>query len=287
MKLNEFDVQKLEWEMFLYIAQIVLLIVALVIIARLIFFLQKQHQQKRLVKKEPVLCVDLESSLEVGRQDDLSQPSFAEDDLLTNDGNDFDDIGEVRVVSRTIEIVDKTPVVEKEPIAFARKNHELKTTAPVEQATSSPKKVKETNLPREIISLTILAKKGQLYAGYDLLQVLLAAGFRYGDMSIFHRHENLDGTGEVLFSLAQAVQPGTFDLNDVGAFSCPGLIVFMEVNGHEDPLNVLNTMIDTVKLLVEDLGGDIYDDERKPLTAGSLARLRSRVLIQMRRKANI
>jgi len=121
----------------------------------------------------------------------------------------------------------------------------------------------------KIITMTLMAKPGTKYAGYELLQALLAAGFRYGDMNIFHRHENSDGTGRVLFSLAQAVNPGTFNLSDVGAISCPGLTLFMSAN---DDAASLDLMIDTAKQLIEELSGDIYDDERKPFSTASVDR---------------
>lgn len=286
--------------MLLYIVEFVLLIVALVIIARLIFFLQKQHQQKRLVKKEPILGVDL-GEVEVETNVDLLQSEDGNDLLLEEeytirevpftkikDENEVELEMDKKIIEKSDESlgvkssqafqrgdVKKYATVEKDVKSFASTNV---------SANAAEKKPEQKTSPQEIISLTILAKKGEAYSGYELLQSLLALGFRYGDMNIFHRHENIDGTGEVLFSLAQAVQPGTFDLNDMGALSCVGLIMFMEVGAQANPLDALNLMVDTAKLLIEDLGGEIRDDEQKPLTAGSIARMRSRVLIRMRRK---
>jgi cell division protein ZipA len=132
----------------------------------------------------------------------------------------------------------------------------------------------------DIITLTIMTRNGEYYSGYELLQALLSLGFRYGDMNIFHRHENLDGTGPILFSLAQAVAPGTFDLNDVGAISCPGLILFMEMNNKvvENLLKTLDSMLLTAKQIVDELGGDLYDEERQLLDSTSVERWRKKIM---------
>lgn len=122
----------------------------------------------------------------------------------------------------------------------------------------------------EIFTLTLLAKSGNFYSGYELLQALLAAGFRYGSMNIFHRHEKDDGTGEVLFSLAQATDPGSFDLSDVGAIKCSGLTLFMELNGKRNMAAAFNAMVDAAKQLADDLGGDIYDSNRRLLNQDDL-----------------
>ena len=129
----------------------------------------------------------------------------------------------------------------------------------------------------DIISLILMAKPGDSYSGYELLQALLAVGFRYGDMNIFHKHENEDGTGSIWFSLAQAVTPGTFDLSDVGAMKCPGLALFMELNARKNLLAIFERMMETAKQLVEDLGGDIYDARRRLLDQAHIDSLRAKI----------
>ena len=39
-----------------------------------------------------------------------------------------------------------------------------------------------------------------------LLQNILESGLRFGEMDIFHRHESMAGNGEVLFSMANALE---------------------------------------------------------------------------------
>lgn len=42
-------------------------------------------------------------------------------------------------------------------------------------------------------------------------------------MNIFHRYQQLSGNGPVLFSLASATKPGTFELSKIGGYACAGL----------------------------------------------------------------
>ncbi|MGB6976706.1 MAG: cell division protein ZipA [Gammaproteobacteria bacterium] len=124
--------------------------------------------------------------------------------------------------------------------------------------------------PREFIVLMLMAKPEVPYTGYELLQVLLAAGLRFGKMNVFHRHEKISGQGEILFSLASAVEPGIFELNRMGSFSCPGLTLFLRLSnfqkGNKDLLQAFDLMIETARQLVEDLGGEVCDEQRQPLT---------------------
>lgn len=151
-------------------------------------------------------------------------------------------------------------------------------------ANEQPEKTKSNPNPiGDIIILGLLAQKDRPYAGYELLQALLTAGLRYGKMGIFHRHEEVSGRGNVLFSLASAAAPGTFELPKMGGFATPGLTLFMEVNKLREPLQAFDLMIDTAKQLVEDLGGEIWDDERKPLSEQKIAQWREQIASQEQR----
>lgn len=122
---------------------------------------------------------------------------------------------------------------------------------------------------RVTTGLTIIhlkARPGTQFAGYELLQALLSTGMRYGEMSIFHRHENANGKGPVLFSSASATEPGVFDIKKMGNFACNGLSFFMRHSGDLDRDDaVYDLMIQTAEKIGQDLRGDLYDAEHQPL----------------------
>ena len=91
----------------------------------------------------------------------------------------------------------------------------------------------ESSMPLEdsIILLRLMADVERPYRGYELLQALLSAGLRYdGRQKIFHRYAQPNGRGRCLFSLASVQSPGVFDMDTMGGYSCPGLVVFFPVS---------------------------------------------------------
>ena len=68
---------------------------------------------------------------------------------------------------------------------------------------------------REIIVIHVRSNDPDGFNGSDLLQVLIACDMRYGDRDILHRHENAGGNGCLQFSLANMIEPGTFNIDDI------------------------------------------------------------------------
>jgi len=121
-----------------------------------------------------------------------------------------------------------------------------------------------------LVSLYIMNEpKGTLFASHDLIQALSAAHCHFGEMSIFHRHEQLNGRGEVLFSIAQAVKPGIFNLNDIDSIRCPGLILFMDAAMMDDPYFVFNAMLEAAEQIAQDLHAELYQTPNEVMTVYS------------------
>lgn len=92
----------------------------------------------------------------------------------------------------------------------------------------------------------------------------------YGNYHIFHRHENHDGTGGVLFSMASAIEPGTFELENMDDFQTPGLTFFMQYNDGVDPNQAFESMLDAAKALADVFGADIQDAKRQHLSQAAI-----------------
>ena len=154
---------------------------------------------------------------------------------------------------------------DKEPEAEAE---EIK----VEEPETAPKIATQ-----ELIVMRFIASKDRPYSGYELLQALLSNGFRFGNMNIFHRHEQLNGEGPILFSLAKATEPGTFDIYDMGSCTCSGLTMFMRIADHQEPMQIFDTMLNAAKQLADDLGGEIWDERNLALNQSVIKRWRCRI----------
>ncbi|MCX7117985.1 MAG: cell division protein ZipA [Legionellales bacterium] len=117
----------------------------------------------------------------------------------------------------------------------------------------------------------LLAKENRQLAGYELLQTVLAAGLRFGDGHLFHRHQSPNGQGPVLCSLAAATASGVFDMQNIGAFSVRGLCLFMHASGNLTiDAERFAIMLDTAKQLSEGLDTYLLDEKRQPLTDASI-----------------
>lgn len=136
----------------------------------------------------------------------------------------------------------------------------------VSSNTVAGKKSSSFASPPSILVLYVVAGEGRRFYGYELLQALLAAGLRYGEMSIFHRYETQNEKEIALFSVASATEPGVFDLNKIGSFFCTGLSLFMKIKKPAQPVTTFETMLETAKQLADDLNGEVFDDQRQLLT---------------------
>ncbi len=118
----------------------------------------------------------------------------------------------------------------------------------------------------EVLILYVLLPEGQEIQGEMLLPSLLTLGFKYGEMNIFHRHQDSAGSGEVLFSLANMFNPGTFDLEEMDKLQTRGLSLFMTLPGPGEALQNFNLMHNAAKKLAEEFGGQILDNTRSVMT---------------------
>ena len=131
--------------------------------------------------------------------------------------------------------------------------------------------------PEEVIIINVMAPAGTRFQGADLLQVLLSKGMRFGTMNIFHRHSEADGSGEILFSMANMVVPGTFDLDAMSTFETPGVSFFLTLPINGDSLNAFEAMVETTQALCESLGGELKDENRSVMTQQTIEHCRQRV----------
>lgn len=128
---------------------------------------------------------------------------------------------------------------------------------------------------QDVIALHVVASRHP-FNGEDLLRSILSYGLRFGDMNIFHRHERPTGQGKVLFSMAKAVEPGTFDLQTMTGEEIPGVSFFLSLPGVTSIL-AYDIMVDTAKRLATELQGEILDEQRQPLTRQLVEHYRERV----------
>jgi cell division protein ZipA len=125
-----------------------------------------------------------------------------------------------------------------------------------------------------IVTLFVIAREGQFFNGADLVVAAEKAGLEYGDMGIYHRL--VDGRREVgpIFSVANMLKPGSFDLTRVDTLRTPGLSFFMALPGPVTALDAWDAMLPTAQRLAELLDGQVLDEERNALGRQRIAHIR-------------
>ncbi|WP_027331124.1 cell division protein ZipA [Marinimicrobium agarilyticum] len=139
---------------------------------------------------------------------------------------------------------------------------------------------KPAPLPEEVLIINVMAPSGQQFRGDALLDALLDAGLRYGDMNIFHRYEDPKGGGAILFSLANMVKPGTFDLDGMDDFTTPGVSLFMTLPLESvdlENVEVFDEMLEAARSIAFELGGEMKDENRSVLTRQTQEHCRQRI----------
>ena len=109
----------------------------------------------------------------------------------------------------------------------------------------------------EVLVISVICRDAGGFKGPALLQNILESGLRFGEMDIFHRHESMAGNGEVLFSMANAVKPGTFDLDDIDLFSTPAVSFFLGLPGPRHPKQAFDVMVAAARKLSQELNGEL------------------------------
>jgi cell division protein ZipA len=146
----------------------------------------------------------------------------------------------------------------------------------------------KASAPQEVLVMHLMANKGETIDGQQLLDGVLAAGFRFGGRKIFDRHIGDQGSGEILFSLANVANPGTFDLNTIAQLQTPGVTLFMDLEQLTDPVAAFDTMIKSVDSLVAQLHLNVQDESRSSMTKQTIDhyRQRARAVSHKRDKGN-
>jgi cell division protein ZipA len=161
--------------------------------------------------------------------------------------------------------------------------------APSKTASIKPVENPEKNEQAEsaeVLIIHLMAPKDQTCDGELLLDTAVSLGLRYGNMKIFHRHTSEDGSGPVLFSMANLLNPGTFDLTTIAQQQMVGVTLFMAPSDLDAPTEIFDLMLDVAEQMAEKLQLNIMDESRSSMTKQTIDHYRYRaqqaVLLQER-----
>ena len=134
----------------------------------------------------------------------------------------------------------------------------------------------------EVIYLNLQSRDGEI-EGADLIRAMQKYDLTHGDMGIFHRLT--EGSRQPLFSVANMVEPGNFDIETLSTMTTPGLTLFLRLPRTFDALHALDEMWATTRGLARELNADILDRNRQPFSSQKQQKMRDEVLEYMRQIA--
>jgi cell division protein ZipA len=172
------------------------------------------------------------------------------------------------------------PIITEEPPRRPRRLVQRKAES--KKPERGPEPAASAAPVEELVVMNVLSEIARPYTGDELFAALRGCGLKFGDMNIFHRVEPL--TKAVQYSVASAVEPGTFDMADMESIRCPGLCLFMQLPGPEDPIAAFEDMLSVARSVTKSLGGEVKDEHRNVMTPQTVEHYRQRILDFSRRR---
>lgn len=144
-----------------------------------------------------------------------------------------------------------------------------------EQSDSTDDQYEEDTRPvEELVIMHVMSKGDRDIAGSELLELLLRAGLRFGPMDIFHYR---NPKGQLEFSLANSVQPGTLNPDTMEQMTTPGITLFMQLPQHADMMSSFDHLYEMAVFLAKQLDAVILDEEHSTVTAQRVEHYRERL----------
>ena len=244
----------------------------------------RDSQRRRTVRDFPQeeslssLSVDRQAEQDIDYAHMISQISDARND---SDPAAIDDIpAAMETGSEPVEEppdFSNTGTVDEQP--------SLSTSAPLfssEAAEQAPEEQQSSPIPAyekptDIIQLHVIAKGAETISGPKLLKAIGEVDMQFGAMNIFHHYGLGEKMEQPIFSLANMIEPGNFDMNTIDTFETNGLVFFLCLPSPLDPEVVFELMLNTGERLAGMLNADLYDEKRRVITDNWITQVRTRL----------
>ncbi|MBS3785283.1 MAG: cell division protein ZipA C-terminal FtsZ-binding domain-containing protein [Gammaproteobacteria bacterium] len=136
---------------------------------------------------------------------------------------------------------------------------------------------------QKVVVLTVMAPKGVQYAGDALAEVAETCGLKLTDQGVFRRGVDTDSGTVAAYTIANILEPGTFEQSKLAEQMTPGVVMIMQLPGPFDGPSTFEQMLATARTIVERLGGQLLDGRRCDLNSQSIEHMREELLEYRRR----
>ncbi len=127
---------------------------------------------------------------------------------------------------------------------------------------------------QRIVALRLVAA-GEQWSGAELRAALEDEGLYYGPYSIFHRERE---DGKSLIYVANMMEPGSFDLDQMDEQGFPGISLFGIVPGPLDAPSTFDLVLTVGRNLADRMKGQLQDEQGSTLTSQRILNLREELV---------
>ena len=117
----------------------------------------------------------------------------------------------------------------------------------------------------KIVTVYIAAHAGEKLRGPDIVVAAEKAGLTYGHMNVFHRLVEGHPERGPVFSVANIMKPGSFDMAAIQELETPAIAFFLTLPAPVSALDAWDMMEPTAKRMGELLNGVVLDESRNAL----------------------
>ena len=118
----------------------------------------------------------------------------------------------------------------------------------------------------KIVTVYIAARAGEKLRGPDIVVAAEKAGLTYGHMNVFHRLVEGHPERGPVFSVANIMKPGSFDMATIQELETPAIAFFLTLPAPVAALDAWEMMQPTAERMAGLLDGVVLDESRNALS---------------------
>ncbi|GLP94743.1 cell division protein ZipA [Paraferrimonas sedimenticola] len=228
---------------------------------------QRRRTEPKMDAPEPQL--NLDDNFELSPSPAQAEPVIESSSVAETPAFDEPLIAEPKIEDLVTEDLGTEEPVIAAPAEAVVNESAVAQAQPATSGAASPEPQAASAEPQDVLVLHVQAQPGEQLAGAELLPCMLTLGLKFGEMNIFHRHQDPAGTGKVIYSLANMMKPGTFDPDNMEQFKTEGVVLFLQLPCPGEAKLSFSTMLNAAHQLADDLNGVVTDDARNPWSDAS------------------
>ena len=202
-----------------------------------------------------------------------TEPMFGDTRVDDHDGLDPEIAAELDRLGREIkndDAADATPRQAELPMDMAATDDAPSIPVYVESNVGA----RASEKTDRIVTIYVTAPDGEMFTGSDIIVAVEKTGLIFGALGVFHRMPANTSEYGAVFSVANMMRPGRFEMSQIQSLRTGGLSLFMVLPNALSALDAWDAMLPTAQRLAELLGGQVLDEERNALGRQRIQHLR-------------